>query len=317
MSAHIVFPALDPSEPATLSPKILRDFLRGQMGYQGIVITDALEMKAVADKYPVPVLAHKVFEAGVDIQLLTSSGERTRLLFESLLKGFQSGQLSTAQLDESVKRQVRLKIRYGLFHRYGMADHPAGLEALKEREGLLQEREAGLAKKYPDGLNRTLSRAGVSSLRKGYAGLSADAKPKSRLLLRMKASVEEARAAGFSEDRITITPAPASTAAVYVAGVCAGPAGCPSVLFVELGDFDLWRWNQLVAQAEAARAQGRTVPELVGLFSGNPYQPIRVPQRGAVLASFSPTEESVRALVYRAVSTLPVKQGNLILPKEL
>jgi beta-N-acetylhexosaminidase len=317
MSAHIVFPALDPSEPATLSPKILRDFLRGQMGYQGIVITDALEMKAVADRYPVPVLAHKVFQAGVDIQLLTSSGERTRLLYESLLKGFQSGQLSTAELDESVKRQVRLKLRYGLFHRYGMVEHPAGMEAIKSAEERLGEREAELSKKYPDGLNCTLSRAGVSSLRKGYAGLSPDAKAKSRLLLRMKVSVEEARSAGIPEDRITITPAPASTAAVYVTGVCAGPAGCPSVLFVELGDFDIWRWNQLVAQARTVRAQGRAVPELVGLFSGNPYQPIRIPEHGAVLASFSPTEESMRALVYRAVSGLPVKQGNLILPGEL
>lgn len=317
MSAHIVFPALDPSEPATLSPKILRDFLRGQMGYRGIVITDALEMKAVADRYPVPALAHKVFQAGVDIQLLTSSGERTRLLYESLLKGFQSGQLSTAELDESVKRQVGLKIRYGLFHRYGMAEHPAGMEALEEREAALKERENDLAKKYPEGLNRTLSRAGVTSLRKEYGGLSEEAKAKSRLLLRMKSSVEEAKSAGIPEDRITVTPAPAATAAIYVTGVCAGPAGCPSVLLVELGDFDLWRWNQLVVQAQAARDQGRRVPELVGLFSGNPYQPIRIPEHGAVLASYSPTEQSMRALVYRAVSSAPVKRGNLILPPEL
>jgi len=317
MSAHIVFPALDPAEPATLSPKILRDFLRGKLGYQGIVITDALEMKAVADKYPVGVLAHKVFQAGVDIQLLTSSGERTRLLFESLIKGFKSGELSMAQLDESVKRQVRLKILYGLFHRYGMVDHPAGQEALKAAEERLMEREKELATKYPDGLNRTLSRASITSLRKSYSGLSAGARANARLLLRMKASVEEAKSSGIPEDRITITPAPAATAAVYVTGVCAGPAGCPSVLFVELGDFDLWRWNQLVLQANDARVRGRAVPQLVGLFSGNPYQSIRVPQEGAVLASFSPTEESLRALVHRAVASVPVKQGNLVLPKEL
>lgn len=315
MSAHIVFPALDPAEPATLSPKILREFLRGRLGHQGLVITDALEMKAVADRYPVPVLAQKVFQAGVDIALLTSSGERTRLMFESLLKGFQSGALSTAELDEAVKRQIRLKLRHGLFHRYGMVNHPAGTEALVEREKDLAKREAGLKEKYPDGLNRALSRAAVSSLRKPYE-MPADAKEKARFIVRTKAAFDEARSAGIPEERITLSPAPAATAAVYLSGVCAGPAGCPSALFVELSDFDLWRWNQLAQQAGALKAGGRTVPALVGLFSGNPYQAIRIPVHGAVLCSYSPTEESLRALVFRALSG-SVKQARLVLPPEI
>jgi beta-N-acetylhexosaminidase len=91
MSAHIVFPALDPTEPATLSPKILKDFLRTKLGFHGLITTDALEMKAVADRYPPPVLARKAFTAGVDVLLLTSSGERTRLMFESLVDGFKKG----------------------------------------------------------------------------------------------------------------------------------------------------------------------------------------------------------------------------------
>lgn len=69
MPAHIMFPALDAEQPATLSSRILRGFLRGQMGFQGLIVSDAMDMYAVARFGPEPSV-RMALEAGVDLVLL-------------------------------------------------------------------------------------------------------------------------------------------------------------------------------------------------------------------------------------------------------
>ena len=66
MSAHVVFPALDPNRPATLSRRILRDLLRGELGFDGVLVSDALEMKAIADRYGEAAGARIALAAGAD-----------------------------------------------------------------------------------------------------------------------------------------------------------------------------------------------------------------------------------------------------------
>ncbi|MEV6394835.1 glycoside hydrolase family 3 protein [Streptomyces sp. NPDC051907] len=113
MTAHIQFPALDPSnDPATLSRPILTGILREELGYDGVVVTDALNMQGVRDKYGdhrVPVLALK---AGVD-QLLNPPN--LAVAWNGVLSAVKSGELSVARLDESILRILRLKQRLGLF----------------------------------------------------------------------------------------------------------------------------------------------------------------------------------------------------------
>ncbi|MFF3750152.1 glycoside hydrolase family 3 protein [Streptomyces sp. NPDC002018] len=113
MTAHIVVPALDPSEdPATLSHPIVTGVLREQLGYDGVVITDALGMEGVRQKYGddrVPVLALK---AGVD-QLLNPPN--LRLARDAVLAAVGSGEISEARIEESVLRVLELKDRLGLF----------------------------------------------------------------------------------------------------------------------------------------------------------------------------------------------------------
>jgi beta-N-acetylhexosaminidase len=69
MPAHIMFPALDADQPATLSPRILRDFLRGQMGFGGLIVSDAMDMYAVARFGPGPSV-RMALDAGIDLVLL-------------------------------------------------------------------------------------------------------------------------------------------------------------------------------------------------------------------------------------------------------
>ncbi|MFD6886124.1 glycoside hydrolase family 3 protein [Streptomyces sp. NPDC059957] len=113
MTAHIVFPALDPSgDPATLSRPIVTGILRERLGFGGVVVTDALDMAGVRQKYGddrVPVLALK---AGCD-QLLNPPD--LGLAVRSVLAAVESGELTRARIEESVLRILELKARRGLF----------------------------------------------------------------------------------------------------------------------------------------------------------------------------------------------------------
>ena len=112
MTAHIVVPALDPSEdPATLSRPILTGILREELGYDGVVVTDSLGMEGVRTKYGdarVPVLA---LQAGVD-QLLNPPD--LSVSWNGVLQAVRDGEISEARLDESILRILRLKERLGL-----------------------------------------------------------------------------------------------------------------------------------------------------------------------------------------------------------
>ncbi|GHD71038.1 glycoside hydrolase family 3 protein [Streptomyces goshikiensis] len=113
MTAHIVFPALDPSQdPATLSHPVVTGILRERLGFRGVVVTDALDMAGVRQKYGddrVPVLALK---AGCD-QLLNAPD--LALAQRSVLAAVAAGELSEARIEESVLRILELKARRGLF----------------------------------------------------------------------------------------------------------------------------------------------------------------------------------------------------------
>jgi beta-N-acetylhexosaminidase len=70
MTAHILFRALDPTRPATLSPVVIEGLLRERLGYQGLVVSDDLEMRAIADRWPAGEAAVQAIEAGCDLVLV-------------------------------------------------------------------------------------------------------------------------------------------------------------------------------------------------------------------------------------------------------
>jgi beta-N-acetylhexosaminidase len=112
MSAHIQFPSLDPSgEPATLSKPIITGKLRGELGYKGVIVTDALEMQGVRDLHTdaeIPVLALK---AGIDQLLMPVHLE---LAINSVLNAVKSGELTERRIDESVLRILKMKLTRGV-----------------------------------------------------------------------------------------------------------------------------------------------------------------------------------------------------------
>jgi beta-N-acetylhexosaminidase len=110
MTAHILYPALDSSGlPATLSGAILNHLLRGELGFAGVVITDSMAMKAVADHFGVGRAAVMAVRAGADIVLACGTPAAQEETVEALLEAARSGALEASRIDASVARILALK----------------------------------------------------------------------------------------------------------------------------------------------------------------------------------------------------------------
>ena len=153
MTAHIIVPALDPSEdPATLSKPILTGILRNEMKYDGVIVTDSLGMAGVRDKYGddrVPVLA---LLAGVDQLLMPPKFD---VAYQAVLAAVRNGELTERRIDQSVLRILKLKFKRGLFSRpyvdeaavptkVGTPAHYAEAQRITDKTVTLVKNDAGL-----------------------------------------------------------------------------------------------------------------------------------------------------------------------------
>ena len=113
MTGHLSVPALepDPNTPATLSSNILTGFLRKQLNYQGLIVTDAMEMGGITVRYAPGEAAVRALEAGADALLMSPVPDAA---FEGLQNAVKSGRISRERLDASVRRILEAKARLGL-----------------------------------------------------------------------------------------------------------------------------------------------------------------------------------------------------------
>jgi beta-N-acetylhexosaminidase len=109
MTAHILYPALDANRPATLSRPILTNLLREELGFEGLIITDDMEMKAIDDRYPAGEAAVMAIEAGADIVLALWTPTKQRAVYDALLVAVKRGRISKGRLDASVRRILKGK----------------------------------------------------------------------------------------------------------------------------------------------------------------------------------------------------------------
>lgn len=114
MTAHVLYTALDPELPATLSPTILRSLLREELGFDGLVLTDDLEMHAIIDHYGIEEAAVRAFLAGADVLLICKDHDREVAAMEAVLTAVKDGTISEARLEASLRRVARVKERYVL-----------------------------------------------------------------------------------------------------------------------------------------------------------------------------------------------------------
>lgn len=294
MTAHIMVPALDPSgDPATLSRPILTGILRGELGYDGVVVTDSLGMQGVREKYgddQVPVLALK---AGVD-QLLNPPS--IDVAWNAVLNAVRAGELTEARLDESILRILRLKAKLGLFERpyvsdagvdrvVGIRRHLDAADRIAERTTTLLVNEGPLLPLSPrthrsvlvvgadpaspsgtTGPPTAVLAAELSSLGFTTAGLSTGTAPTAAL-------IDQAVAAARGKDAVVVATynvTAASTQKTLVARLLA--TGVPVVAVAIRNPYDVaqltgvkgylasYSWTDVEVRAAARVLAGRVTP---------------------------------------------------------
>ena len=114
MSAHVYFPALEKEEnkPATLSKNVLTGLLREELGFEGVITTDCLEMQAISNTIGTEKGAVEAFKAGVDLLMISHNYDVQVGALKELEEAFETGDLSVERLDASVKRITEMKGKY-------------------------------------------------------------------------------------------------------------------------------------------------------------------------------------------------------------
>ena len=110
MVSHAMYPQIDAEHPSSLSKAIITDWLRKDMGYNGVVITDDMDMGALAKHYTFGDMAVQSILAGSDILLVCHEYEHMQEAYNGLMKAVKDGRISKERLDESVKRILLMKI---------------------------------------------------------------------------------------------------------------------------------------------------------------------------------------------------------------
>ncbi len=116
MTAHVLVRDLDPERPATLSSAVVRDLLRRDLGYDGVVVSDDLEMKAVSALDVPGRLAVRAAQAGCDSLAVCSDHEAQVVVLEALVHALETGELPFAEAEDADRRVRRLKERFCLPH---------------------------------------------------------------------------------------------------------------------------------------------------------------------------------------------------------
>jgi beta-N-acetylhexosaminidase len=301
MTAHIQFPALDAgNDPATLSRPILTGILREELGYDGVVVTDALNMEGVREKYGdhrVPVLA---LLAGVD-QLLNPPD--LAVAWNGVLDAVRSGEITEDRLDESILRIFLLKEKLGLFRdpfvpqrevgrRVGTPAHLAAADRIAERTTTLLTN--------PDGLLPLSRRSHREVLVVGAdpASPSGTTGPPTAVL-----------AAAFGEVGFTATALSTGTAPSS-AKITEAVAAAQGKDVVVVGTYNVSATSS--QRTLVARLVATGVP-VVALAIRNPYDIARLDGVAAALAAYSWTDVEMRAAV-RVIAGHADPRGRLPVP---
>jgi len=113
MTAHILYPQIDPEFPVTLSAIFLRRLLRQRLGFDGVIISDDIEMGALSSRYSPREIIKYGINAGVDILLEYGSLDVLKLIDE-VHTMVEAGEIDIEVIDEGARRVLRLKWKYGL-----------------------------------------------------------------------------------------------------------------------------------------------------------------------------------------------------------
>jgi beta-N-acetylhexosaminidase len=297
MSGHLVVPALDPSgDPATLSKPILTDTLRGELGYQGVIITDSLAMQGVRDKYGDAEVAVRAVLAGVDSLLMTPAMDAS---YNAVIAAVDSGRISEQRLNESVSRILRLKLKQGILsHPYADAsrlDSVVGTPAHLATANAITDRTTTLIKN--DDATLPMAAGGKKILVTGYG---------------VATTITLANALAARSATVTTTATGASPTGAAIADAVAKAAGQDAIVVTTMKAWDTTVTDPLGGQQKLVAALVATRKPVVVVAVRDPYDIAYLPGVKTYLAtySYSPVaiESAVRVIVGKVAPTgkLPV-----------
>jgi beta-glucosidase-like glycosyl hydrolase/CubicO group peptidase (beta-lactamase class C family) len=285
MTGHLAVPGLgeDPTLPATLSTKILGDVLRGELGFRGLVVTDALEMGAVKNAFAPGEVAVRALLAGADVLLMPPDPLAARA---AVVTAVQQGRVGMARLDDAVRRILAAKARTGLL------EHKAGVDAdwrAVVGQPSFQRVGEAIARR---GLTLVRDRDGMLPLRKGPVPLlvslldADDAVADVALHSRLGAELGD----------VPMVRLHAGSDAAAVAAALAAIAPCARIvlsLHVAVREYSGMIGLPPALQPVLAALAGKQV---VAVSFGNPYLVQQLPQVGAYLCAYAGTPRLERAV---------------------
>ncbi len=287
MTAHVVFKALDSDRPATLSPAVLT-FLRNELGFPGLIVTDSMGMRAITDRYPRGEAAVLAVQAGADLILALGPLDGQREALAAVRRAVAVGQVPADRIAASAERVLGVKRRLGLIERSMVS-----LDAVEARVGIPAHQ--AVADHVADAAVTLVRDPGnvipLPPARIAVAGLEGDAKAAEGLVLALREVGREADV--VPADRLDAVAA--GTPLVFPVGTRSG------------------------AEAETARLRlegviraGLSRTPVVVIATGTPYILAQVPDGAARLAVYGTEPASLGAAarvlagMIRPAGSLPV-----------
>ena len=293
MTAHLWVPALEPTPnlPATLSSAILTDVLRGELGFRGLIVTDAMEMAGITAAFSPEDAALKALLAGADMVLLPPEPSHVAAFLAAAVR---DGRLPASRVEASVRRILEAKAALGLHRRrlvridalareMGKPEFQAQALRTFERSVTLVKNEGRPLPLAPDPVGKTVVLSLSSDKGDYYAGRS---------------FVEEMRA---RDPDLQVFYADGDTGAEALkaaSAACSGAARVVVALFSRLtsgkGSVDLEPGHVDLVRGLAAPEGG---PAVVAVSFGSPYFLTRIPEVDAYVCVYRNTPETQRVAV--------------------
>lgn len=302
MTAHIALPHLEPERgvPATLSPAILTGLLRTELGFQGLIFTDAMEMRGIADHFTPEEATLRAVRAGADVILFPVDVERS---FTALRRAVERGEIPLERIEASVRRLLEAKARLGLHrNRYvdldrietivGQQDHQQWARTMIERAITLVRDERRVLPLSLQGAQRVLLLT-ILDAREGWREGPPGAAFRAELLKRHQNVVEVTIDERTSRETIEVIKKLAGLCDVILANGFIRVAAYKGSIDLTEGQLDLLRFLSTLEK-----------PFVFTLF-GSPYALSVVPELPTSILTYEYYPEAERAALRAILGEIP------------
>jgi beta-N-acetylhexosaminidase len=276
MTAHVIHPSLDSSAPATLSPRILQGLLREKLGYQGLIVSDSLLMRALTSKASLNEVTVAAFKAGVDVLAIGADAGYTRLdqrnTYQAVLDAVNADSVLRLRLDESVRRILLAKARYGVLDR-----QPADADRAAVVLGSAEHRRVA----------EQIARASVTLVRDADRLVPLQANAKVLLVLPSNAK-DLGRPLKACHDALTIVRVPQNATARDVAAMTRRAEDFDGVVLATM--------NTALFPGQALLVKGLNVKPVIIVALQSPYDLLSFPEAKTYLTAYSDVPASLQAL---------------------